>query len=83
MYRNIEIITSSNFLNEWRNTAVDVKLIIIKEQWVLRVVSKILLFGVVSSFFVIIGTIEISWFEMLSVFLDPLWMGEESQWSAS
>ena len=74
MNRNIEIITSSNFLNEWRNTAVDVKLIIIKEQWVLRVISKILLFGVVSSFFVIIGTIEISWFEMLSVFLDPLWM---------
>ena len=74
VYWQVEIVLFPDLINVWLDSSIYIELVIVKEEWVLRIEHEPLRLVIISSLEVVIWTVEILWLEMVSLLLDPLWM---------
>ena len=74
VYWQVEIVLFPDFINVWLDSSIYIELVIVKEEWVLRIEHEPLRLVIISSLEVVIWTVEILWLEMVSLLLYPLWM---------
>ena len=74
VYRQVEIVLFPDLIDVWLDSSIYIELVIVKEEWVLRIEHEPLRLVIISSLEVVVWTVEILWLEMVSLLLNPLWM---------
>ena len=74
VYWQVEIVLFPDLINVWLDSSIYIELVVVEEEWVLRIEHEPLRLVIISSLEVVVWTVEILWLEMVSLLLDPLWM---------